>query len=108
MRVCVAVGNSPTQSILRTADGGVTWARQVATGTATQSYFLAVSCASESACQAAGAGVPVSTADAGATWSQRSSSNDITKILGISCPTSSTCVGVAWDSLAVPATIKLS
>jgi len=108
VRVCVAAGNSPTQAIVRTADGGFTWARQVVHGTASRSYFLALSCASETVCQAAGAGFPVSTGDAGATWSPRGSSNDITKILGISCPSESSCVGVAWDSLAVPATIKLS
>jgi len=108
VRVCIAVGNSPTQSVLRTGNGGITWARQIPRGATTQSYFLAVDCSSETDCQAAGTGVPVGTSDSGATWSAVGSSNDITKILGISCPTTSACVGVAWDSLAVPATIKFS
>ncbi len=107
-QVCVAVGNAPTQAVLRSGDGGATWVRQLPHGPATRSWFLAVSCASEADCQAAGAGMPVSTADSGGSWSVRGSSNDITKILGISCPTATSCVGVAWDALAVPATIKLS
>ena len=104
---CVAVGNSPTQSILTTADGGTSWTPRDPGVAVSQRYFLAVACGSTQACQAAGTTAPVATTDGGTNWANVSTPNTIAKIVGISCSTSAACVGVA-TSTAAAAAIKLS
>jgi photosystem II stability/assembly factor-like uncharacterized protein len=106
-RQCVAVGNSPTQSILRSSNGGTSWVKVDPGVSVAQSYFLAVACGSVQDCNAGGSAGPVATSDGGVTWSAVAGSS-LTKITGISCPSATACVGVATDAGTTPVTIKLA
>jgi photosystem II stability/assembly factor-like uncharacterized protein len=106
-RQCVAVGNSPTQAILRSSNGGSSWTKADPGVAVAQRYFLAVSCSSAQVCNAGGSAGPVATHDGGATWAAIGGSS-LTKITGISCPSTTACVGVATDVGNAPVTIKLA
>jgi len=107
-QVCVAAGNSLTQSIVRTADGGTGWARQRPAVPLAQRFFLTVACMSPLVCHAGGSAAPVGTVDGGVTWSAASLPPTVVKITGITCPSTTACVGVALGEGSAPATIKLS
>jgi hypothetical protein len=103
--VCVAVGNSSRQPIVRTTNAGATWSSPAPGGTGAN--YVAVSCASTTACQAAGTQGAVSTAD-GTTWGAAMLPAAVLEVTGIACPTAGQCSGVAVGQYAVPWTIKLS
>ena len=106
--VCVAVGNSTSQPIVRTEDGGASWTGAVPSmPTGESNSYLAVSCASASACQAGGLNGAASTAD-GKTWTPASLPAVIVRVTGLACPTASQCNGVAIGQFAAPWTITLS
>jgi photosystem II stability/assembly factor-like uncharacterized protein len=105
---CVAVGNSSSQPIIRTVDSGASWAAAVPSmPTGESNSYLAVSCASASACQAGGLNGAADTTD-GKTWAPVSLPAVILKVTGLACPTASQCNGVAIGQLAAPWTITLS
>jgi photosystem II stability/assembly factor-like uncharacterized protein len=104
---CVAAGNSPSQAIIRTHNGGQTWTKADPGVPIAQRYFLAVECGSVQVCSAGGSAGPVTTTDGGATWSAVGGTS-IAKITGISCPSTTACVGVAVSAQGSPATIKLA
>jgi photosystem II stability/assembly factor-like uncharacterized protein len=105
-RLCVAVGNSPTQSILRSSNGGSSWIKADPGVSVAQSYFLAVSCGAAQDCSAGGSAGPVATTDGGTMWAAVAGSS-LTKVTGISCSSATTCVGVAIAG-NTPTTIKLA
>jgi photosystem II stability/assembly factor-like uncharacterized protein len=106
--VCVAVGNSSSQPIIRTVDSGATWTAAVpAVPVGENTNFLAVSCASASACQAGGLHGAAGTTD-GKTWTAVSLPANIVRITGLACPAATQCNGVAIGQLAAPWTIMLS
>ena len=106
-RSCVAVGNSSSQSILISLNGGDSWTKSDPGVPVAQRYFLAVGCGSAQECNAGGSAGPVTTTNGGGSWTAVSGSS-ITKITGISCASTTTCVGVAVDSNNAPAIIKLT
>ena len=106
-RNCIAIGNSPTQSIVRSSNGGSSWTGADPGVAVAQRYFLAVACGSAQTCGAGGSAGPVTSTDGGVSWSAVPASS-VTKILGISCPSATACVGVALDTNSAPATIKLA
>ncbi len=108
LQVCVAVGSSPAQSIVRTADGGITWVGQTPAVPVAQRDFLAVGCSSALVCHAGGTAAPVGTDNGGASWSAGSAPSTVIKITGISCPSATSCVGVAIGDFAAPSTLRLS
>lgn len=107
-RVCVAVGNSSSQPIVRTTNAGATWsAAEPTVPGASGVNYLTVSCPSTTACQAGGLQGAVSTAD-GTTWAPATLPGLIIRVTGISCPTVGRCNGVAMGQLAAPWTITSS
>jgi photosystem II stability/assembly factor-like uncharacterized protein len=106
-RSCVAVGNSTAQSILRSQNGGDSWTKSDPGVSVAQRYFIAVGCSSAQECNAGGSAGPVTTTNGGGTWTAVTGSS-IAKITGISCPSTTRCVGVAVDTSNAPAIIKLT
>jgi hypothetical protein len=106
--VCVAVGNAPAQSIVRSENGGRTWSPQVPSVPATQRSFLSIGCASTEVCSVGGSAAPVGTVDGGASWTPVTAPSTVGQIAGVSCPSTSACIGVAGGASTVPTTLKLS
>jgi photosystem II stability/assembly factor-like uncharacterized protein len=108
VQVCVAVGSSPLQSVVRTENGGATWVTQVHEESGGQSSFLSVSCGSKEACEAGGSATSVGTKDGGNSWSTVSLPSPLTKMTGISCASPMACTGVATGESAAPSIVRLS
>jgi photosystem II stability/assembly factor-like uncharacterized protein len=93
---CTAVGNNGT--IVRSADGGATWAAQ---SSGTQAHLHGVSCSDANTCTAVGnfravdggAAMILRTTNGGTTWTQQASGT-ISRLAGVSCPDANTCTAV--------------
>jgi photosystem II stability/assembly factor-like uncharacterized protein len=93
---CTAVGDSGT--IVRSADGGATWAAQ---SSGTGAHLRGVSCPDANTCTAVGnfrsvdggAAMILRTTNGGATWAPQASGT-ISRLSGVSCPDLNTCTAV--------------
>ncbi len=94
---CLAAGSraGDAGAMYATRNGGLTWRTQSAE--VPGGFFLAVSCASRTACVATGNGGTVfSTVDGGRTWSGQIIS-DVSLINGIDCMSTTVCQAVAYS-----------
>jgi len=106
--VCEAVGDAPVQPILRTTTAGATWVPQHLPAPPGLSYFTAVACQTIQLCQAVGSAPPLDTVDGGATWLLSTVSSSISKMTGVTCPSSSSCVAVADGVIPGGVILRLS